>query len=280
MWTVLLVLLLVGVGIGGYYRWLAYEYNSPGPSQQAERVQVAPGETLRTVLAELTRRGALNNPLGTLLYLRVHGAMPKVKAVGTYEFPAGASPAKIIELLREGRVFLEALTVIEGSTFADFRRQLDESPVVTHALRGKSDAQVMGVLGHPEESPEGRFFPDTYRFAAGTSDLTILQMAYNQMQHLLDAEWPTHDQSLPYKTPYQALTLASLVEKETGVPQERPRIAGVFVNRLRKGMRLQTDPAVAYGMGGHHNAKDLHRKDLEADTPYNTYTRGGLPPRV
>jgi UPF0755 protein len=276
LWPLLVLLLLVGAGagIGLYYRW---EFNAPGPSREAVRVQVAQGETLKNVLTELAAKGVLQDPRGTLLYMRVQGLNPRIK-IGTYEFPAQASPAQIIEQLQEGRVVLEQMTIIEGSTFAEFRRALDDSPVVTHALRGKSDSQIMAALGHADEAPEGRFFPDTYRFAAQTSDLEILQLAYNKMAHLLEREWPGHDGALPYSTAYQALTLASLVEKETGLAAERPRIAGVFINRLRKGMRLQTDPAVAYGMGEHANAKTLHKRDLEVDTPYNTYTRGGLPP--
>jgi UPF0755 protein len=150
--------------------------------------------------------------------------------------------------------------------------------MVTHALKGKSDAQVMAALGHPDEKPEGRFFPSTYRFEAQESDLKILTMAYNQMQHLLEREWPGHAEDLPYSNPYAALTMASLVEKETGVASERARIAGVFVNRMRKNMRLQTDPSVAYALGEHYNAKMLHKLDLHVDSPYNTYMHGGLPP--
>jgi UPF0755 protein len=174
-------------------------------------------------------------------------------------------------------VVLEQLTVVEGSTFADFRRELDEHPAVTHSLAGKSATEVMAALGHPGEFPEGRFFPDTYRFAAKTSDRDILALAYNAMQKLLETAWPQHAPDLPFNTPYQALILASIVEKETGVPDERPRIAGVFVSRLRKGMRLQSDPTVIYGLGQNYDG-DIHTRDLVTDTPYNSYTRAGLPP--
>jgi UPF0755 protein len=275
--ALLVLLVLVGAGLGGYYYWLTSEFKAPGPAQAPVRLQVSQGATVKSVLTALADKGAVADSWGTLLYLRTRGQNPRIK-FGTYEFPAQASPAQIIQMLEEGKVVLEQMTIIEGWTFADFRHALDESAVVTHALKGKTDAQVMAALGHPDEKPEGRFFPDTYLFEDQESDLKILQMAYNRMQHLLESEWPGHATDLPYRTVYDALTMASLVEKETGLPAERPRIAGVFVNRLRKGMRLQTDPAVAYGLGEHYNAKNLHKGDLQTDTPYNTYTRGGLPP--
>jgi UPF0755 protein len=167
--------------------------------------------------------------------------------------------------------------VVEGATFADFRRELDQHPAVTHTLTGKSAAEVMTALGHPGEFPEGRFFPDTYRFAAKTKDTEILTLAYNAMQKALETAWQDHTANLPFDTPYQALILASIVEKETGVPTERARVAGVFISRLRKGMRLQTDPAVIYGLGDSYDGT-VHSRDLVTDTPYNTYTRAGLPP--
>src|SRR5262249_51798143 len=148
---------------------------------------------------------------------------------------------------------------------------------VTHTLHGKSDAEVMATLRHAGEFPEGRFFPDTYRFAAKTSDVEILGLAYNALQRVLDEAWQHREPNLPLQSPYEALTLASIIEKETGLPAERAKIAGVFVTRLRKGMRLQTDPTVIYGLGASYDG-EIHTRDLAADTPYNTYTRAGLPP--
>jgi UPF0755 protein len=280
----LLTVLLLGMPLaaGGYYYWLQQEFNAPGPTQQALRVQVAPGSNLRSVLGQLATAGALSDPHGTEWYLRVQTLLgltarePRIK-IGTYEIAPHASPEQIIEQLKAGRVILEALTIIEGWTFGDFRRALDSSPAVTHALKGKSDAQVMAALGHAGENPEGRFFPDTYRFAAQTSDLDILALSYNGMAHLVADAWPHRSRELPFSTPYAALTLASIIEKESGVAAERPRIAGVFVNRLKKGMRLQTDPSVIYGLGERYDGS-IHSRDLSTDTPYNTYTRGGLPP--
>jgi UPF0755 protein len=267
--------LVVGAAAGGYY-WLQHAFFAPGPSQAPLRVQVDQGVSVRTVLTQLTGQGALANTRAVELYLRVHALRPKVLA-GMYEIPPHASPAQILELFEQGKVILEQLTVVEGSTFADFRRELDQHAAVTHTLAGKTPAEVMTALGHPGENPEGRFFPDTYRFAAKTTDRDILLLAYNSMQKLLEAAWPQRSSGLPFDTPYQALILASIVEKETGLAAERPRIAGVFVSRLHKGMRLQSDPTVIYGLGASYDG-DIRTRDLVTDTPYNTYTRGGLPP--
>jgi UPF0755 protein len=154
---------------------------------------------------------------------------------------------------------------------------LDTQPDIARTLRGKSEAQVMSAIGHPGESPEGRFFPDTYRFAPGTSDMTILAMAYERMAALLAKAWEQRSAGLPFDSPYQALIMASIVEKETGVADERARVAGVFINRLRRGMRLQSDPTVIYGLGSQYDGT-IHTRDLTTDTPYNSYTRSGLPP--
>ena len=273
---VLVCLVLLGGAAVGAYSWMQHAFFAPGPGKVPVRIQVDQGVSVRSVLAQLAGQGALADIRAVELYLRIHRLHPKVQT-GLYEIPAGDSPAQILEMFEQGRVVLEQLTVVEGSTFADFRRELDQHAAVTHTLTGKSDAQVMAALGHAEEFPEGRFFPDTYRFSAKTSDRDILLLAYNAMRKLLDASWPSHSTDLPFATEYQALILASIVEKETGLPAERPRIAGVFVSRLRKGMRLQSDPTVIYGLGQNYDG-DIHTRDLVTDTPYNSYTRAGLPP--
>src|SRR5580704_17786103 len=224
----------------------------------------------------LQSRGALNYPREIELYLRLHGRQLTIKA-GTYEIAAGASPAAIVDLLQEGRVILEALTIVEGTTFAELRRSLASDADVVTTLAGKSDAQVMSAIGHEGEFPEGRFFPDTYRFAARSTDVEILKLAYASMQRVLEEEWAGRTEDLPYATPYEALILASMVEKETGLASERARIAGVFVTRLRQGMRLQSDPTVIYGLGARYDG-ELRTRDLTTDTPYNSHTRVGLPP--
>jgi UPF0755 protein len=269
------LLLVAGVAVGGYYE-LQHVFFAPGPSQAPVRVQVDQGASVRTVLTQLSGEGVLAKTRAVELYLRLHGRRPKVQA-GMYEIPPHASPAQILELFEQGRVILEQLTVVEGTTFGDFRRELDEHAAVTHSLAGKTPAEVMTAIGHPGENPEGRFFPDTYRFAAKTTDRDILLLAYNAMQKLLQNAWPERRPDLPFDNPYQALILASIVEKETGLASERPRIAGVFVSRLHKGMRLQSDPTVIYGLGESYDG-DIRTRDLVTDTPYNTYTRAGLPP--
>jgi UPF0755 protein len=273
---ILLVLVLLGGAAAGGYYWLQQQFVAPGPATAPLRIQVDPGTSVRGVLAQLAKQGALSNVRATELYLRLRGLRPNVH-FGMYEIPAQASPAQILEMFEQGRVVLEQLTVVEGSTFAEFRRELDQHAAVTHTLTGKTAEQVMTALGHPGEFPEGRFFPDTYRFAAKTKDTEILTLAYNAMQRLLETEWPHHSPDLPFDTPYQALILASIVEKETGVPAERSRVAGVFVSRLHKGMRLQSDPTVIYGLGDSYDGT-VHTRDLVTDTPYNSYTRAGLPP--
>jgi UPF0755 protein len=272
----LLVLAVVAVALYGGERYLQGVYAAPGPASHAVRIQVDGGMSARTVLTRAAHLGVLRHPRLTELYLRLTGRRFSIKA-GEYEIPPAASPAQIVTLLAEGRVVLEQLTIVEGSTFADFRHALEAHPKVHSTLRGVADAQVMTALGRSGAPPEGEFFPDTYRFAAGTSDVEILKLAYDKMQQLLAEAWAQRLPDLPLHTAYEALILASIVEKETGVPDERPRIAGVFETRLRKGMRLQSDPTVIYGLGAQYDGM-IHTRDLTTDTVYNTYTRLGLPP--
>lgn len=275
--AVLLALLglLVAVAVGVYVL-LGRNFTAAGPAAMPVRLTVSAGESTRAVLARLAALGALAHPREVELYLRLHRRIPRIE-IGTYEVPAHASPADIVGMFDQGRVMLDSITVVEGATFADFRRELDAQADIAHTLRGKSDAEVMAALGHPGENPEGRFFPDTYRFAPGTSDRTLLQMAYERMAAVLARAWEQRSADLPLTTAYQALTLASIVEKESGIAAERPLIAGVFINRLRRGMRLQSDPTVIYGLGSRYDGK-IHTRDLTTDTPYNSYTRPGLPP--
>jgi UPF0755 protein len=260
----------------GVYRWSSNEFTKPGPLQTVARTEVASGASVRAVLRQLGDQGIIDDPRAVALYLRTHNLHPKIKA-GTYDFPAAASPEQILRMLQQGQVVLEQLTIVEGSTFADLRKALEKHPAVTNTLKGKSDAEVMAAIGHANELPEGRFFPDTYRFAAHTTDVDILKLAYDSMARVLAQAWVQRKDGLPVSTPYEALTLASVVEKETGLASERPRIAGVFTTRLRTGMRLQSDPTVIYGIGAKYDG-DIRTKDLSTDTPYNTYTRTGLPP--
>ncbi|MGP8034508.1 MAG: endolytic transglycosylase MltG [Steroidobacteraceae bacterium] len=276
--ALVLVLLLVVAAITALeiYRRLEAEYQAAGPAATALRIQVAPGSSVRSVLAQLETQGAVRAAREVQWYLRVRGISPRVQA-GSYEIPPRSSPEQILKMFEDGRVILEQLTVVEGSTFGDFLALLEHEPDVTHTLAGKTPAEIMALLGHPGESPEGRFFPDTYRFAGETADSVLLARAYDGMQRALEAAWSGRSSGLPFDSPDQALILASMVEKEAQLPTERARIAGVFVSRLREGMRLQSDPTVIYGLGARYDG-EIHTRDLLTDTPYNTYTRAGLPP--
>jgi UPF0755 protein len=186
-------------------------------------------------------------------------------------------PVDLIALLVSGKVLLHELRLVEGWTFAQALQAVRGNPVLQHTLTDYTPRAVMTALGKPELHPEGRFYPDTYKFARGTSDLAFLQRAFTAMEQVLAAEWAQRSQEVPYRNADEALIMASIVERETGAPGERAEIAGVFVRRLQKRMRLQTDPSVIYGLGASFDG-NLRRRDLLSDTPYNTYTRAGLPP--
>jgi UPF0755 protein len=273
-----LLLLLVALAAATWLGWLGlgWQMNQPAASSAPVRVEVAPGSSLRTTLLALQAQGALRHARLVELYLRLHGPTPRLQS-GTYELPPHANAREVLDQLINGRVVLESLTVVEGWSFAQMRSALDAHPAVAHQLRGLSAQQLMEALGHPGEAAEGRFFPDTYRFAAGTSDRRILERAYERMQAELEAAWSGRAPDLPLGSADDALILASIVEKETGREDERPKVAAVFVNRLRLGMRLQSDPTVIYGLGESYDGH-IHSRDLETDTPYNSYTRSGLPP--
>ena len=274
----LVLFLLVGLAAAGaaiYWQHANAVMRAPGPHTQPIDLVVKSGATVRGVLAELDSRGALSNRRAVELELRVRG-WPKIKT-GRYQIPAAASPQDILGQLVEGRVVLEALTVIEGWTFADMRRTVEAHPQVKVTLRGQDVAAVMSAIGHPGEHPEGRFFPDTYRFAAGTTDRELYAVAYRKMAATLEAAWSARADNLPIHSAYEALILASIVEKETGIANDRSRISGVFTTRLRRNMRLQTDPSVIYGLGAAYDG-NIRERDLRTDTPYNSYTRAGLPP--
>jgi UPF0755 protein len=270
-------LLLLGVLLAvGAFVALRYNYEAAGPAARTVRVQVKAGDTLHAVFNRLRALGVLPQPRAVELYLRLTGIAPRME-IGVYDIPAYSSPAQIVRMFEQGRVVLDNLTVVEGATFEQFLAELDADPDIVPSLRGKSDAAIMAALGHPGEQPEGRFFPDTYRFSPGTTDLTILRMAYEAMSAALAKVWPERRPGLPLANPYQALILASMIEKETGVADERARIAGVFVNRLRRDMPLQSDPTVIYALGDRYHGQ-LYARDLAVKSPYNTYLHTGLPP--
>jgi UPF0755 protein len=266
---------LAAGGAAWYWQRAAAAMNAPGPQAAVLRYTVKPGASVRSVLAELESMGVIADRRLIELTLRVRG-WPEIKS-GRYEIAAHASPADILQQMAEGRVLLETLRIIEGWTFADMRRVIEAHPEIKQTLRGRDVAELMRAIGHEGEHPEGRFYPDTYRFAAGTTDRDLYVLAYRKLAEALQAAWDSRAPDLPLANAYEALILASIVEKETGLASERPRIAGAFITRLRKKIRLQTDPTVIYGMGSAYDG-DIRNRDLLTDTPYNTYTRGGLPP--
>ena len=275
LWIFGAVVVLAAGAAAIYWQRATAVMRAPGPHTQVVSLLVKPGATVRAALADLESQGALADRRAVELFLRARG-WPQIKS-GHYEIPAGASPQEILRQLSEGRVVLEALTVIEGWTFAEMRKAVEGHAEIKVTLRGQDIAGIMSAIGHPGEHPEGRFFPDTYRFAGGTTDRELYALAYRKMADTLDAAWNARAAALPLANAYEALTLASIVEKETGLASERPRIAGVFTTRLRRNMRLQTDPTVIYGLGEAYDG-NIRERDLRTDTPYNTYTRSGLPP--
>lgn len=239
-------------------------------------VEIRRGQPLSSVARELAERRLLEHPQLLSLYGRWTGADSRMRA-GEYSVVPGTSPRTLLQLFVSGDVVQHSVTFVEGWTFRDVRKALAREPAIAHTTAGLSDAEVMARLGERDQPPEGLFFPDTYLFGKDTSDLELLRQARARMRKELDAAWAVRRDDLPLSNAYEALILASIVERETAHPDERPRIAGVFVERLRRGMRLQTDPTVIYGLGEKFDG-NLRRADLERDGPYNTYTRAGLPP--
>ena len=267
----MLPMLLVVAGFGYYaYRPL------PLPAAPFE-FELKPGRNLKGMAHELRQAGLLKQDWAFVWLARSLGKSSQIQA-GYYVLERPVTPLELLSIFSKGEVIQRKLSVIEGWTFKQFRDALNTNPDLKHVTSNFSDAEILQSIGATETHPEGLFFPDTYRFAVGTRDLVIFKRAYQTMQQRLQAAWAARDTNhLPLQTPYQALILASIVEKETGTPSDRTMIAGVFVNRLRKGMLLQTDPTVIYGLGDKFDG-NLRKRDLLADTPYNTYTRRGLTP--
>jgi UPF0755 protein len=271
----LLVVVLAAAAVAyvSFNRWL----DAPlAIGAESVLYEVPPGQPLVTTARELEARGWLSRPRWLAAYGRLTGADARVRA-GEYAIAPGTTPRELLELFESGHVVQHAVTFVEGWTFRDMRRLLEEQARLQQTLAGLSNVEIMERLGEPGLHPEGLFFPDTYVYGKGTTDLEILQQARTRMRSELEAAWQNRAADLPLESPYEALILASIVEKETALESERPRIAGVFTLRLKQGMRLQTDPTVIYGIGAKFDG-NLRRSDLERDGPYNTYMRAGLPP--
>ena len=256
---------------------LAWYGNQPLHIEPLPKIfNVMPGTHLRSLSVMLEREGVIGNAPVFWLLGRVLGKGAALKA-GVYTLDKPLTPLALYGMIERGEVSQAVVQFIEGWNWREVRAALAAQPLLMHDSAGMSDAELLQAIGAEASHPEGLLFPDTYSFAPLSSDLNVLRRAYRLQQEKLMAAWETRAPGLPYRTPYDALIMASIVEKETGAAFERPQIAGVFMNRLRLGMRLQTDPTVIYGLGERFDGR-LRRVDLQTDTPYNTYTRTGLPP--
>lgn len=274
IWLLILGLALVGAGVGGAAWW---GWQRPVPMQdQVVDYLIDNGSTPRQIAQTMQTAGIDINPLAFVWLARLSGRDKLLKA-GAYEARDGDTPWVLLERMANGDMTQVRLTFPEGWTFMQIRAALDGDDKVRHDTQNLENADILKRLALDQASPEGLFYPDTYVFAPGTSDLDVLRRAAQAGDQVLQSAWQQRDRNLPLDSPYQALVLASIIEKETGHSSDRARIAGVFINRLRIGMPLQTDPTVIYGMGADYQGR-LLRKDLERDTPWNTYTRPGLPP--
>lgn len=271
-----MVVAVLALLIWGYQKVECFA-NTPLAIQQEAIFKLPAGSGRVALEGLLVRDKLIRNGRWFPWLLRVDPALAEFKA-GTYRFTPGMTVRQMLKLLSSGKEAQFNARFIEGSRLRDWLQVLQQSKYLKHTLAGKSEAEIAASLSMPEgENLEGHLYPDTYLYTAGMSDIALLKRAHLRMNKVLQSAWNERDTSLPYKTPEDLLTMASIVEKETAVPEERRKVASVFVNRLRNGMRLQTDPTVIYGLGDSYNG-NLTRKDLETATAYNTYLIAGLPP--
>ncbi|WP_122864681.1 endolytic transglycosylase MltG [Pseudomonas viridiflava] len=269
-------LVLAGLALGFAF-WQQYRaLHQPLEITQEQLLDVPAGSTPTGVLNRLQTEGVIKDAFWLRLYWRFNLSGQALHS-GEYRMVPGMDVDALFGVWKRKEVVQYSLTLVEGWNFRQVRAALAKQAKLDQTLAGLSDAELMTKIGHPDVFPEGRFFPDTYRYVRGMTDAEVLKQAYARLEEVLDEEWAARAADAPYADPYQALIMASLVEKETGVPQERGQIAGVFVRRLKLGMQLQTDPTVIYGMGERYNGK-LTRADLKQATPYNTYVIAGMPP--
>jgi UPF0755 protein len=270
----LFVSLLAAVGAAA---WVWHWLDRPLPLARPQvELSIEPGTAPREVAQGWAAAGVEVRPEWLYQWFRWSGDARRIRA-GSYEIETGATPRTLLAKMVQGDEAMESVRLIEGWTFRQWRAELAKAPHLKQVAATMDEATLMAALGKPGVAAEGRFFPDTYRYSRGVSDLTVLKRAHAAMVQRLDAAWAKRANGLPLKSPDEALILASIVEKETGRPADRGLVAGVFVNRLRIGMPLQTDPSVIYGLGLAFDG-NLRKRDLLADTPFNTYTRRGLPP--
>lgn len=263
--------------LAGFLAWVGWFAFRPLPiSVYPSQFTIAPGSSLKSVAAQLEKAHVLQESLRFRLIGRVLGYASRVQA-GSYSIASPITPMELYGKLVRGEVTQAAVLLVEGWNFREVRQELARHPQLEHKLVDMTAADLLQAVGAEETHPEGLFFPDTYYFDPHSPDVEVLRRAYQLQKGKLVKAWQTRAPGLPYKSPYEALIMASIIEKETGAPEERPLIAAVFVNRMKIGMRLQTDPTVIYGLGERFDG-NLRKVDLQRDTPYNTYTRAGLPP--
>jgi UPF0755 protein len=272
-WLVLLaVLAATGMAAAAWW-WL----QQPLPlAADAVEVSIAPGTSPRSVADKWVQAGVQTPPELLWLFFRVSGKAPQMRA-GNYSIERGITPPQLLERMLKGESLMEVVRITEGWTFKQMREALAQAPSLKATTKDMSEAQIMAALGLPNVPAEGRFFPDTYHYSRGATDMSVLRAAQQMLQKKLDAAWAERAKDVPLKSIDEALIMASIVEKETGLEADRTKVSSVFNNRLRIGMPLQTDPTVIYGLGASFDG-NLRKKDLQTDTPYNTYTRKGLPP--
>jgi UPF0755 protein len=271
LFGLLLLALIIMVGTAGYY--VTQPLSIP---ELPHDFSLQPGSSLKSAASQLKQAGVLDETQVFVLLGRGLGLAGQIKH-GNYQLSKPVSMYDLLVIISKGRVAQSDLTIIEGWTFKQLREALNTAAKLRHDSLSLSDAEIMQKIGASEKHPEGLFFPDTYNFPAGSSDLALIKRAYQTMQKHLQENWQSRDKDLPLDSPYDALILASIVEKETGQKKDRTMIASVFVNRLRKGMKLQTDPTVIYGIGDKYDG-NIRKRDLLKDSAYNTYTRHGLTP--
>lgn len=257
--------------------WLAYYAVSPLKLQpNSQEIVIQAKSSLRSISNQLVAQGVLKEPWRFILLAKLLQKEQFLQA-GSYTLNKNISPYQLLLSLNHGKTTQGSVTFIEGRTFSQMRQKLAINDAVKQTIANLPEAEILKLVGSTYSVAEGLFFPDTFYFDRNTTDIELLKISYNAMQSKLEKAWQGRDKDLPYINSYQALIMASIIEKETGKASERPMIAGVFINRLKMGMRLQTDPTVIYGMGLRFDG-NIRKKDLSIDTPYNTYTRSGLPP--
>jgi len=273
LWGIFATLVASAVLIVQFQR---FKHETISISEPDRTFLIEPGSNIKSIARQLSLEKIIDDPWLFILLAKLKGVETKVRA-GEYRLQQEQSPNDLLELFTRGKSIQYSFTIIEGWSFRQMLKAMQDDPVLVNTLKGKTDAEIMTLLGYPQQHPEGMFYPDTYRFPRGTSDIRFLRRAYDLMQTQLQREWLNRAPDLPLKSSYEALILASIIEKETAVGSERPLIASAFIQRLKKNMRLQTDPTIIYGLGESFDG-DIRYRDLRKDTPYNTYLHHGLTP--